>query len=42
MGFLNGRYLDHLDMYWYNAIKWDGTKEQYEKVLRGELKKIHK
>jgi hypothetical protein len=42
MGFLDGRYLDHLDMYWYNAIKWDGTKEQYEKVLRGELKKIHK
>lgn len=41
-GFLDGRYLDHLDMYWYNAIKWDGTKEQYEKVLRGELKKIHK
>ena len=22
---------------WANAIKWDGTKEQYEKVLRGEL-----
>jgi hypothetical protein len=41
-GFLDGRHLDHLDMYWYNAIKWDGTKEQYEKVLRGELKKIHK
>ncbi len=20
-----------------HAIKWDGTKEQYEKVLRGEL-----
>ena len=36
-GFLGGRYFDHLAMYWDNAIKWDGTKEQYEKVLRGEL-----
>lgn len=33
---------DHRGIYWFNAIKWDGTKEQYEKVLRGELKKIHK
>ena len=31
-------HIDHLDFYWDNAIKWDGTKEQYEKVLRGELK----
>ena len=36
-GFLDGRYVDHLDCYWYGAIKWDGTREQYEKVLRGEL-----
>ncbi len=28
---------DHRGIYWFNAIKWDGTKEQYEKVLRGEL-----
>ena len=28
---------EHLDSLWDNAIKWDGTKEQYEKVLRGEL-----
>ena len=33
----NGRYVDHLGLCWDNAIKWDGTKEQYEKVLRGEL-----
>ena len=26
------------DNFWINAIKWDGTKEQFEKVLRGELK----
>jgi hypothetical protein len=32
-----GLYVDHRGMYWDNAIKWDGTKEQYEKVLRGEL-----
>ena len=36
-GFLDGRYFDHLAMYWDNAIKWDGTKEQYERVLRGEI-----
>jgi len=35
-GFLDGRYFDHLAMYWDNAIKWDGTKAQYERVLRGE------
>ena len=36
--FVDGSYVDHMDFYWDNAIKWDGTKEQYEKVLRGELK----
>ena len=35
--FVDGNYVDHMDFYWDNAIKWDGTKEQYEKVLRGEL-----
>ena len=35
--FVDGSYVDHLAMYWDNALKWDGTKEQYEKVLRGEL-----
>ena len=33
-----GFYVDHGDLYWDNALKWDGTKEQYERVLRGELK----
>lgn len=33
----DGIYVDHNDLYWANAIKWDGTREQYEKVLRGEL-----
>ena len=33
----NGRYVDHLGLCWDNALKWDGTKEQYERVLRGEL-----
>jgi len=37
-GGIPGNYVDHLAMYWENAIKWDGTREQYEKVLRGELK----
>lgn len=32
-----GNYVDHMDLYWANALKWDGTKEQYERVLRGEL-----
>ena len=32
-----GLYVDHSDIYWFNALKWDGTKGQYEKVLRGEL-----
>ena len=36
-GFLDGSYVDHLAMYWDNALKWDGTKEQYERVLRGEI-----
>ena len=36
-GFVDGSYVDHLAMYWDNAIKWDGTKEQYEKVLRGKI-----
>ena len=31
-------YVDRCGIYWDNAIKWDGTKEQYEKVLRGKLK----
>ena len=35
--FADGSYVDHMDFYWDNAIKWDGTKEQYEKVLRGEI-----
>ena len=35
--FVGGNYADHTDYDWKNAIKWDGTKEQYEKVLRGEL-----
>ena len=35
--FVGGKYVDHLGLCWYNALKWDGTKEQYEKVLRGEL-----
>ena len=36
-GVVDSRYFDHLAMYWDNAIKWDGTKEQYERVLRGEI-----
>ena len=35
--FVGGKHIDHMDCYWDNAIKWDGTKEQYEKVLRGEI-----
>ena len=30
-------HIGHMGSLWDNAIKWDGTKEQYEKVLRGEL-----
>jgi hypothetical protein len=33
----NGRYVDNLGLCWDNTIKWDGTKGQYERVLRGEL-----
>ena len=35
--FVDSSHVDHLGFCWDNAIKWDGTKEQYEKVLRGEL-----
>ena len=35
--FVGGKHIDHMDCYWDNAIKWDGTQEQYERVLRGEL-----
>lgn len=28
---------DNIGSAWDNAIKWDGTKEQFEKVLRGEI-----
>jgi len=35
--FLCDYHIDHMAMYWDNAIKWDGTKGQYERVLRGEL-----
>ena len=33
----NSCYVDHLGLCWDNALKWDGTKEQYERVLRGEI-----
>ena len=36
-GFRDGCYVSHRDAYWDNALKWDGTRGQYEKVLRGEL-----
>ena len=32
------KYVWFLDSCYDNIIKWDGTKEQYERVLRGELK----
>ena len=35
--FLDGIYVDVTDYGWKKAIRWDGTKEQYERVLRGEL-----
>ena len=35
--FVDGKHIDHMGIYWDNAIKWDGTKEHYERVLRGEL-----
>ena len=28
---------DNFGTVWDNAVKWDGTKEQFEKVLRGEI-----
>ena len=34
--FVDGSYVDHMD-FWDNALKWDGTREQYERVLRGEI-----
>ena len=36
-GVVDGSYVDHASLFWDNAIKWDGTRGQYEKVLRGEL-----
>ena len=35
--FVDGKHIDHMGIYWDNAIKWDGTKEQYERVMRGEI-----
>ena len=35
--FEDSSYVDHKNLCWDNALKWDGTKEQYERVLRGEL-----
>ena len=35
--FVGGEHIDHTDYGWKKAIKWDGTKEHYEKVLRGEI-----
>ena len=32
----DGHY-DNFGTAWDNAVKWDGTKEQFEKVLRGEI-----
>ena len=34
---VDGSYVDHMDFYWDNALKWDGTKGQYERVLQGEI-----
>ena len=30
-------YIDNFGTAWDNAVKWDGTKEQFEKVSRGEI-----
>ena len=30
-------HFDSFGTVWDNAVKWDGTKEQFEKVLRGEI-----
>ena len=35
--FVDSSYVDCRGCYWKNAIKWDGTQEQYERVLRGEI-----
>jgi len=35
--FVGGEHIDHTDYGWKKAIRWDGTKEQYEMVLRGEI-----
>jgi len=34
---LKGLGFEMTRQYWCNAIKWDGTKEHYERVLRGEI-----
>ncbi len=31
------KYYDNIGCGWDNAIKWDGTKEQFEKIPRGEI-----
>lgn len=31
------KHYDNMETYWDNAVKWDGTKEQFEKILRGEI-----
>ena len=31
------KHCDYIGSDWDNAVKWDGTKEQFEKVLRGEI-----
>ncbi len=35
--FVGGHHVDQTDYGWKNAIKWDGTSEQYKRVLRGEI-----
>ncbi len=30
-------HIDSFGISWDNAVKWNGTKEQFEKVLRGEI-----
>ena len=30
-------HIDSFGALWDNAVKWNGTKEQFEKVLRGEI-----
>jgi hypothetical protein len=31
------KHYDNIGSDWDNVVKWDGTKEQFEKVLRGEI-----